>query len=105
MTFTSLSDYQDIFRNSIAVFPTFFITLQSIEEDEYGKTSHSKIFTFCRHFMIILKRNFLGLQYYIISQTLIRLCAMHLRFVKLETLLNNAFKYQWTDCFKSSPRG
>ena len=27
-----------------------FITLQSIGEDEYGKTGHSKIFTFLRNF-------------------------------------------------------
>ena len=32
-----------------------FITLQSIGENEYGKTGHSKFFTFLRQFMIILK--------------------------------------------------
>ena len=62
-----------------------------------GKMSMVKAVTqrFCflfRHYMIILKHNFLGLQYYIISQTLITRRAMHLRFVKLETLFNNAFK-------------
>ena len=35
-----------------------FITLQSIGGNEYGKTGHSKIFTFLRHFLIILKRDF-----------------------------------------------
>ena len=39
------------------IFLTVFITLQSIGENEYGKTGHSKIFTFLRHFLIILKRN------------------------------------------------
>ena len=34
-----------------------FKTLQSIGENEYGKTGRSKVFTFLRHFMIILKRN------------------------------------------------
>ena len=37
---------------------TVFITLQSIGENEYDKTGHSKIFTFLRHFLIILKRDF-----------------------------------------------
>ena len=47
--------------------------------------------------MIILKRNcFLGLQYYTISQTLITRRATHLRFVKLETLLNDAFNAKLT---------
>ena len=57
------------------------ITLQSIGENEYGKTGHSKIFTFVSHFLIILKRIFfLGLQYYTILQTLITRRAEHLRF-------------------------
>ena len=38
--------------------PMVFITLQSSGENEYGKTGHSKIFTFLTHFLIILKRNF-----------------------------------------------
>ena len=55
-------DYQDIYEwNSKCqktVFPMVFITLQSIGENEYGKTGHSKILTFLKHFMIILKYNF-----------------------------------------------
>ena len=45
-------------------------TLQSIGENEYGKTGHSKIFSFWRHFLIVFKRNF----------------------VSALTLLNNAFQ-------------
>ena len=29
----------------------------SIGENKYGKTGHSKIFTFLRHFLIMLKHN------------------------------------------------
>ena len=64
MTFTSrspvwLSKYLWLELQILkTVCQTVFITLQSIVETEYGKTSHSKIFTFLRHFMIILKRNF-----------------------------------------------
>ena len=56
-----LSDYQDIYDwKSKSNFEklTVFITLQSIWGNEYCKTGHSKIFTFLRHFLIILKRNF-----------------------------------------------
>ena len=37
--------------------------LQSIGKDEYGKSGHSKIFTFLRHFLIILKRNLFMLRH------------------------------------------
>ena len=51
-----------IFMNGITNFenrlPNVFITLQSIEENDYGKTGHSNIFTFLRHFLIVLKRDF-----------------------------------------------
>ena len=46
-----LSNYQDIYD-----WKSKFHTLQSIGENGYGKTGHSKIFIFfVRHFMIIFE--------------------------------------------------
>ena len=66
---------------------TVLITLQSIGEDEYGKTGHSKIFTFWGTSWSFWRAIFLGLQYYTISQTLITCRAMHLRFNIVERCL------------------
>ena len=46
------------FKSLKNIFPMVFLTLQSIGGNEYGKTGHSKMFTFLRHFMIILKHFF-----------------------------------------------
>ena len=52
-----LSDYQDIYDWKLKFhFLMGFITLQSIGKNEYGKTGHSKIVTFLRHFLIIFNQ-------------------------------------------------
>ena len=62
------------------VFLTVFTTLQSIGGNEYGKTGHSKLFTFMRHFLSFWSAiSLLGPQYYTTSQTLITRSAVHLR--------------------------
>ena len=87
MTFTRrspMSDYQDIYdwksKPNFAFAEQFSEHYSLFGENEYGKTGHSKIFTFLRHFLIILKRFFSGLQYYTTSQTLMARRAVYLRF-------------------------
>ena len=61
--------------------PEDFFMLGSIGENEYGKTGHSKIFYFFEALLDHFEAQFfLGLQYYIISQTLITRRAVYLRF-------------------------
>ena len=43
------------------------------------------------YIMMLLKYNFSGVHFYTLSETLIACRAMQLRFLKVETLLNNAF--------------
>ena len=63
-------------ETKFCVFLTVFITLQSIGENEHGKTGHSKIVIFLRALTGINHCEawffLLGLQYYTISQTLIK---------------------------------
>ena len=57
-----LSDYQNIYdwnsKLQKTFYPNSFYNTTVIRENEYGKTGHSKIFTFLRYF--ILERNFVG---------------------------------------------
>ena len=55
---------------SFFVFLTVAITLQSIGENEYGKTGHSKIIIFCGTSWSFWSPIFLRLQYYTILQSL-----------------------------------
>ena len=63
-------------------------------ENEYGESGHLSIFTLLKHLMMLLKYNFSGLHFYTLPKTLIACRAMQLRFFKVKTLLNNAFKDQ-----------
>ena len=58
--------------------------------NEYDKSGHLSTFTFLKHLMMLLKCIFSGLHFYILN-TQIACRAMQLRFVKVKTLLNNAF--------------
>ena len=61
--------------------------------NECGESGHLSIFTLLKHLMMILKYNFSGLHFYTLLKTLIACKAMHLRFCKVKTLLNNAFSF------------
>ena len=61
-------------------------------ENEYGESGHLSIFTLLKHLMMLLKYNiFSGLHFYTLPKPLIACRAMQLRYVKVKTLLNNAF--------------
>ena len=63
------------------VFLTVYRTLQSIGENEYGKTGHSNNFYFFEALHDHFEAQFcLGLQYYTTLQTLITRRAVHVRF-------------------------
>ena len=87
--------YQDIY-NWMSPFnkPScswFILTLQAIGGNECGISGHLHIFTSLKHLIMLLKCSFSGLHFYTLSQTLIACRAMQLRFLKVETLLNNTF--------------
>ena len=48
-----------------------------------------------KHLMILLKCNVFMISFYTLSRTLITCMAMQLRFLKVETLLNNDFNTVW----------
>ena len=61
--------------------------------NEYGISGHLHIFTYLKHLIVLLRCNFFaGLHFYTLSKTLIACRDMQLRFLKVKTLLNNAFK-------------
>ena len=74
------------FINRQAYYMVYSITQQ------YDKFGHLSIFTLLKHLMMLLKCNFSGLHFYTLLKTLIACRAMQLRYIKVETLLNNAFK-------------
>ena len=55
--------------------------------NEYGNSSHMSIFTS----LVLLMHNLSGFHIYALSKTMIARRAMQLRFLKVKTLLNNAF--------------
>ena len=60
-------------------------TQYSMEKKKYGESGH-----FLKHAYEV--QFFSGLHFYTLSKALIACRAMQLRFLKVETLLNNAFK-------------
>ena len=61
--------------------------------NEYGKAGHLSIFTLLKHLMMLFEVQFFsGLHFYTLPKTLIACRARQLRFSKVKTLLNNAFK-------------
>ena len=63
-----------------------------MERYEYGISGHLHIFGFLKHLMVLLRCNFSGRNFYTLWKTLIACRDMQLRFLKVKTLLNNAFK-------------
>ena len=61
-------------------------------ENEYDKSGHFSISTSLKHLMMLLESNFSGLHFDTLSKTLIAWWGMQLRFFKVVTLLNSAFK-------------
>ena len=62
-------------------------------ENEYGISGHLHIFALLKHLIIAFKVFFFsGLHFYTLSQTLVACSVLQFRFLKVETLLNNAFK-------------
>ena len=62
-------------------------------ENECGESGHLCIFTLLKHLTMLLKYNFFsGLHLYTLPKTLRACRAMQLLFLKVKTLLNNAFE-------------
>ena len=55
------------------------------------------IFTLLKHLMMLLSTIFSGLHFYTLPETLIACGAMQLRFLKVKTLVNNAFKHEFVN--------
>ena len=72
---------------------SFILTQQSMGRNEYGISGHLHIIAFLKHLMVLLRCNFFRASFYTLSKTLL-VCSpdMQLRFLKVKTLLNNAFK-------------
>ena len=71
--------------------------------NEFGVSGHLSVFTFLKHFMMLLKCNFFSvLHFYTLSKTLMA-TYVALIFFKVETLLNNAFNIKhstWSDLLR-----
>ena len=60
--------------------------------NEFGKSGHLSFFTYLKHLMLAFEVQFSGVHFHTLSKTLITCRDMQLRFFKVETLLNNAFR-------------
>ena len=69
--------------------------------NEYGKSGHLSIFVFFKAFNDAFEVQFFRASFYTLSKTLIACRAMQLRFLKVETLLNNAFIKVKIECYRA----
>ena len=60
-----------------------------------GHSGHLSIFTLLKYLMMLLKYKFFRASFYALPKTLIPFRTMQLRFLKSETLLNNAFNIEF----------
>ena len=67
------------------------LTQQSMGRNEWDKSGHLSIFTSFKHLMVLFGAIFFRASFYTLSKTLIACRNMQLNFLKVKTLLNNAF--------------